>query len=78
MYSKSKSFVVPSFIKEMYTDIEMIELTLTKYLSMRSTRWRSSEYTNSITAGPNHITSRQMLEIIKSLIHEQLSSNAVQ
>jgi hypothetical protein len=44
MYSRSKFSILCLLIKGMYTDVCIIGLTLTKYLSMRSTRWRSSEY----------------------------------
>jgi hypothetical protein len=79
MYSRSKFSILSLPIKRMCTDVVMIELTLMKYLSTRSTRWRSFEKTNIVTRiQSDHIASRQMLEIVKSLIHEHLSSSDVQ
>lgn len=79
MCSRSKSVVLSLPIIGRYTDVCLIGLTLTKYQSTRYTRWRSSEYWKLFTTiHSGHVTDRQMLKIVKSLIHEQLCSSAVQ
>lgn len=77
---RSKSSACRSFhsINWTYANVEVIGLTLTKYLFTKSTRWRNFEYTNLVKRTKfNAYHKYTDIGIIKSLIHEQSSSSAV-